>query len=156
MKAIIVDDESSTHVVLQRLLLNFHTDISIVGNAHSLYEGMSLLLEVAPDILFLDIELPDGMGFDLLEKIQDPSFQVVFITAHNDYARTAIGFGALDYLLKPINRHELAKALKKARKRQLERISLQQLEILKETLEHLTLNTLPTRIGISTLEGISF
>lgn len=74
---------------------------------------MLLIRKVKPDVVFLDIQMPDGTGFDLLEKIAVINFQVIFITAYDQYALKAIKFSALDYILKPVDPNQLMEAVKK-------------------------------------------
>ena len=110
MKAIIVDDEVQSHEVLGSLLSQYHPDIEVLAHGYNVREGVELIRKNPPELLFLDVEMPDGLGFDLLEKISTPDFYVIFTTGFAKYAHTAIKFGALDYLLKPIDREELADA----------------------------------------------
>lgn len=156
MKAIIVDDEKNSHRTLQQLLANSHPDVNIIASGESVEEGYKIIKRYKPEVVFLDIEMPDGSGFDLLEKVGDRHFQVIFITAHNEHAITAIKFGALDYLLKPITKEKLATALKRAHKHLDEQVSKEQFRILMETLSQFELKKLPTRIAISTSKGIFF
>lgn len=156
LSALIIDDEEQSHKVLHGLLNLYHPDVEVIAGGYSVKEGLALLEKNDPSILFLDIEMPDGLGFDLLEQVKDPTFHVIFITAFDKYALTAIKFGALDYLLKPIDREELAHSIQKARIRNREQISKEQLKILWDTLKSIEAQKLPTRIAISTLEGIYY
>ncbi|MCB9273146.1 MAG: response regulator transcription factor [Lewinellaceae bacterium] len=156
MKTIIIDDEPQSKVVLQELLKKHHPEVEVVATGSSVEEGYQLLSRYTPEVVFLDIEMPDGKGFDLLERLDDYSFQAIFVTAYNDYALTAIKFGALDYLLKPISGEDLAIALQKAEKKVKEKISRGQIEILLETLRNFEEKKLPTFIAISTLKGIFY
>ena len=157
MTAIIVDDEPQSQLALQKLLAKNHPQVEVLACGGCVQEGYELIKQYEPQVVFLDIEMPDGLGFDLLQRIDDdPSFQVVFITAHNEYALTAIKFGALDYLLKPISEEELAKSLQKVHKQLKEKISEEQVQILLETLRNFEHKKLPTRIAISTNEGILY
>lgn len=156
MTAIIVDDETQSHQVLNRLLAKNHADVQVLASGYSVQEGFELLEKHRPDLVFLDVEMPDGQGFDLLKKFESPEFIVVFTTAHENYALPAIRFGALDFLLKPVSEKELAEALEKARKKKQQQIYNAQLEVLWEALEKLNEHKPPTRISISTQEGIIF
>ena len=137
MTAIIVDDEHQSHLVLKNLLSENHPDITIVASAYSGKEAYEQLLKFQPDIVFLDIELTDGLGFDLLEKFEEPDFLVIFITAYEHYALTAIDFGAFDYLLKPLTKERLQKALDKVRNRNEKKITGKQMELLLQTISDL-------------------
>lgn len=156
MKAIIVDDELQSQRVLKELLAQNHPEVEIAASGGSVEEGYQLIRQHEPEVVFLDIEMPDGLGFDLLKRFTDYKFQVIFITGHNEYAITAIKFGALDYLLKPVSAEELAIALQKASKALKEKISEDQIQILLETLQNFEARKLPTRIAISTLKGIDY
>jgi two-component system, LytTR family, response regulator len=114
MTAIIVDDEEHCREVLEHLLQKYCGDVTLTGSYGSGEEALPALQKHQPDILFLDIEMPDMNGFQLLEKIPSPSFGLIFTTAYNEYALKAIKQSALDYLLKPVDKDELAQAVKKA------------------------------------------
>ena len=110
--AIIVDDEKRNIETLERMLNNFCPQVKILGKAESVRAAIELMEMEMPDVLFLDIEMPGGNGFTLLEHYEDPSFEVIFTTAHDIYAINAIKFAALDFLLKPVNIKELQEAVK--------------------------------------------
>ncbi len=156
MKAIIVDDEAQSQEVLKKLLSKNHPEVEVIATGASVEEGCQLVSRLAPEVVFLDVEMPDGLGFDLLKRLEDCSFQLIFVTAYNDYALTAIKFGALDYLLKPVSEEELAKAVQKAQKNLKEKILQGQIQVLLDTLRNFEEKKLPTRIAISTLKGIFF
>ncbi|GAB5524123.1 MAG: LytTR family DNA-binding domain-containing protein [Roseivirga sp.] len=111
--AIIVDDEPNNRENLRHLLIHHCPDIEILGEAASVAEAMHLIKRVSPEVVFLDIEMPGGDGFSLLEKLQPIHFQVIFVTAFDSYALNAIKFSALDYILKPIDKDELTGAVAK-------------------------------------------
>jgi len=156
MKVIIIDDEAQSHLALEVLLKQKHPSLKILGNGYNMEEGYALIQKYSPDLVFLDIEMPDGTGFDLLQKFAALAFQVIFVTAHNQYARRAIKFGALDYLLKPIASEELTEAIDRAAKKIKEKISTDQLQLMMETFQLLQQKKLPTRLAISTSEGIIY
>lgn len=156
MKVLIIDDEQQSHLVLNTHLKNLNPKIQLLGSAYNVKEGYQLIIKSSPDLIFLDIEMPDGTGFDLLQKFDTLDFQVIFITAHNQYARRAIKFGALDYLLKPILVEELAEAILRAEKKQKEKISGDQLKLMFETFQLLKQKKLPTRLAIYTSKGIIY
>lgn len=111
--AIIVDDEPHNRENLQNMLIRHCPGIEVVGQAASVAEATHLIKRVRPEVIFLDIEMPGGDGFSLLEKLQPVDFQVIFVTAFDSYALNAIKFSALDYLLKPIDKDELMGAVSK-------------------------------------------
>ncbi|WP_226648071.1 LytR/AlgR family response regulator transcription factor [Microbulbifer variabilis] len=111
MKAIIVEDSRLARNELRELLKS-HKHINLVAEAQNCEQAISLIAEKQPDLMFLDINLPDGNGFDILERL-DSTPQVIFTTAYDEYAIQAFEVNALDYLLKPINPKKLKRALDK-------------------------------------------
>lgn len=101
-RAAIIDDDQLARRVLFRILDQHFPDIEIVGEAHSVATGVELIVKEKPDLVFLDIEMPDGTGFDLIEKLPDVNFKLVFTTSYSDYAITAFKYSAFDYILKPV------------------------------------------------------
>ena len=156
MKAIIVDDEQQSHEVLKILIEKGHPDIHIGASGQNVREGLALIARHRPDLVFLDVEMPDGTGFDLLEEIDQPDFHVVFITAHNKYAQDAVRFGALDFLLKPVQTDKLAEALSRVRDKQEEKATVEQWRLAYEAFQQFQQQQLPRRMSVSTMEGIHF
>lgn len=115
MKFVIIDDEEK-HRNLIKSILKEEKNLLCSGEASCVAEGLALIEETSPDLVLLDIDMPDGTGFDLLKSISPIDFQVVFITAHDEFAVKAFKFSALDYLLKPIDPEELLLAVQKAQK----------------------------------------
>jgi two-component system LytT family response regulator len=115
-KAIIIDDIDNSRVTLAHDLEQYCPQIQIIGEANSVKTGIAAILEKKPDVVFLDIELGDGLGFDILEVISNIDFQIIFTTGLDTYGIKAIKFSALDYLLKPIDPDELIKAVNKLEK----------------------------------------
>jgi two-component system LytT family response regulator len=111
MRAVIIDDERLARLEMRRLLAA-HPELEIVGEAANVGEAKALVDKLTPDLLFLDIQMPDGSGFDLLQDLDDPP-DVIFTTAFDTYALNAFNVNALDYLLKPIAPERLAAALQK-------------------------------------------
>ena len=105
--AILVDDEPINNSNLKALLLRHCQQMDIIATANTADEALNQIFSLKPDVVFLDIEMPDKNGFDLLKSIENPQFAVVFVTAYDAYGIMAIKFSALDYLLKPINIEEL-------------------------------------------------
>jgi two-component system LytT family response regulator len=116
MNAIIVDDELNVRNAIRALLAEHFPDINIISSEGTIEAGYEAITRYNPDLLFLDIELPDGNGFDLLRKFPSISFKIIFITGHHEYALDAIKVSALDYILKPVDTDELRLAVEKARK----------------------------------------
>lgn len=118
VNALIIDDEVYARNSLKDDLGVYCSDIKLVGEAENAKAGVELISKHKPDLVFLDIDMPNGSGFDLLEKVRAMNktidFGIIFTTAHDKYALKAIKFSALDYLLKPIVSDELISAVKKA------------------------------------------
>ena len=109
--AVIVDDEIKSREVLKRLLQEVDVDLTIVGEADSVEAGFEVINKENPQLVFLDVEMLDGTGFNLLEKFDDIDFKIIFITAYDKYAIKAFKYSAIDYLLKPTGIDELENAL---------------------------------------------
>lgn len=116
LRAVIVEDEKRSRETLFGLLKMYCKNVEIVGEAENVQEGLMLIRQQSPDVVFLDIQMPDGSGFKLLELIEDIKFDVIFTTAYDQFAIKAIRYSALDYLLKPIYPDDLIRAVKKAEK----------------------------------------
>ncbi|MGD1848155.1 MAG: LytR/AlgR family response regulator transcription factor [Salibacteraceae bacterium] len=112
IRTLIVDDEPDALAVLALLLKDF-PEVTLVGQAHSAREAELLVESEQPELVILDVEMPEANGFDFLHAFEVPPFKVIFATAFDHYAIRAIKHSALDYLLKPVNREELGMALKK-------------------------------------------
>jgi len=113
-KALIVEDEVRSRDFLRNLVEEFCPQLSVGGTASNVDEAVSLINAQSPDVVFMDIEMQTGTGFDVLQKVKDRDFHVIFTTAYDHYAIKAIKFSAVDYLLKPINLEELQLAVGKA------------------------------------------
>jgi two-component system LytT family response regulator len=118
IKAIIVDDEKNSRLVIRELLSETFDEIVVVAEAGDVESAVEAIETNEPDLLFLDIDLPDGTGFDVLKKIEPGGFKVIFITAHHEHAIKAIKFSAFDYILKPVNTNEVIEAVNRALKEQ--------------------------------------
>jgi two-component system, LytTR family, response regulator len=117
LKTILVDDENMAIQTLQMILKDYCPDIEVAGIAKSPLEAIKLINQTHPDLVFLDIEMPNGTGFDVLEAIPERNFDVVFVTAYNHYALKAIKFSAADYILKPIDIEEIIQTVGKIKQR---------------------------------------
>ncbi|MES2761166.1 MAG: LytTR family DNA-binding domain-containing protein [Bacteroidota bacterium] len=113
IKAIIIDDETNNQELISNLLSSYADNIQVVSVADSVENGYKAIVEQQPDLVFLDIQMPDGTGFDLLKKFEKVNFKVIFVTAHQEYAIEAFKYSALDYLLKPLSPSNLISAIKK-------------------------------------------
>lgn len=116
MKTLIIDNEPHLRQGLRELLLAFCTGISLIDEAAGVKDGIGKINSFHPDIVFLDVEMDDGTGFDLLKQLPEHHFQLIFITAHNKYAIEAFRFSAIDYLLKPVDPVALRESVERAEK----------------------------------------
>lgn len=101
-RTVIVDDDILARKVLKRILEQNFEEINICGEADSVASGTELINEVVPELVFMDIEMPDGTGFELIEKLERVDFKLVFTTSYSDYAITAFKYSAFDYIVKPV------------------------------------------------------
>jgi two-component system, LytTR family, response regulator len=111
IRAIIVDDFPTNHKRLRELLREYCPNVEILGVSETVSSSVSIIQEMKPDLVFLDVELPDGTGFDVLQAFHPVPFKVIFFTGHMEYAFQAIRFHAVDYLLKPVVIKELIDAV---------------------------------------------
>jgi len=116
MRAIIVDDEAKSRNTLITSLNRYTPQVEIVADAASVVEALKKIKEHQPDLLFLDVQLPDGSGFDILELLPNLNFKIIFVSAYDKYAIDAFKFSAIDYLLKPVEPELLIKAVEKSAK----------------------------------------
>ncbi|PIP55207.1 MAG: DNA-binding response regulator [Bacteroidetes bacterium CG23_combo_of_CG06-09_8_20_14_all_32_9] len=117
LKTIIIDDENRAVQTLQIILSEYCPQVSVVNKAYSAPEGIKLISLHKPDLIFLDIEMPNGTGFDVLEAFPNRTFDVIFVTAYNNYALKAIKFSAADYILKPVDIEEVVESVKRISER---------------------------------------
>lgn len=149
--ATIVDDEPFCCESLATLLERYCPDVKVLDMCYSAADALRSIHQQKPQLLFLDIEMPHMNGFELLEKIPSIDFELIFTTSYDHYAIKAIRFSALDYLLKPVDRDDLQKAVQKALQRMKSPLP-QQLEILLHKLSHPTIAV--NKIAIPTMEGL--
>lgn len=154
IRSVIVEDEMHSRETLKNLLSEFCTDVEVAGAADSVLNAVNLIREAKPDLVFLDIELQTGTGFDVLSRLSDVHFDVIFTTAFEHYAIRAIKFSSIDYLLKPIDVDELQQAVEKVRAKKNETDYKAQLELLLQNIHKKPGEN--KRICLATLEGIEF
>lgn len=117
MKALIIEDEQKSREMLSEILKKYYPQIAILGLAKNVAEAVELIEKTKPNLLFLDISMPDGTGFDVLEKTLGHHFDIIFTTATDKHALKAIKYSACDYLLKPIDLDELNDAINRVEKK---------------------------------------
>ena len=154
LKVVIVEDEKHSIVALNQLLVEFCDNVEVLGHASTVEDAIELIKTTGPDLVFLDVELHSGTGFDILTAFEKPDFGVIFTTAFEHYAIKAIKFSSIDYLLKPINLVELHKALLKAKKGKDTKLYLSKIKNLVENIQDENLRD--RKICLSTLEGLEF
>jgi two-component system LytT family response regulator len=111
LRAIIVEDEMNSREILRNYLAKYCNGVDVLGEAANIEEGLKAIQNHGPDLVFLDVEMPFGNAFDLLERIPERNFETIFVTAYNQYAMDALNQHAAYYLMKPINIDELIKAV---------------------------------------------
>jgi two-component system LytT family response regulator len=117
IRALIIDDEKPSREVLENFLKDYCEKVEVVATASSIQSGYKAIKKYNPELVFLDIELGDGKGFDLLQMIPEINFSVIFVTAYSEYAVKAFRYSAVDYLLKPVKIEELKEACRRAGER---------------------------------------
>lgn len=145
MRTIIIEDEVDAQSLLQKILDEYCLDIHVLGAATGITTGISLIQEVQPDFIFLDIQLIDGTAFELLEKIEDINFDIIFTTAFEEYALKAFDYDAVHYILKPYSPKSVMQAVERVKKK---RVSTKWIQEVKQHLskqknrfDRLSLNT---------------
>lgn len=135
IKTVIIDDEIAFINTL-KIMLEYRNDFRIVGDARSVKEGFDLINSTHPDLIFLDVKLGDGKGFDILRRLKGHKCNVIFVTAYDHYAVEAFRFCAIDYLLKPIDSDELFNALEKVKENVANNLLQQKFDTLLENIGH--------------------
>lgn len=153
LRAIIVEDEKHSRETLKNLLEDFCEGVTVVGMANAVDDATVMIATMKPDVVFLDIELQSGTGFDILDRLREAPFEVIFTTAFDQYAIKAVKFSSLDYLLKPIDLDELKIAVEKAKKIKDRETYNEQLKIL---LKNIKQQPELSKICLSTFDGIEF
>jgi two-component system LytT family response regulator len=152
LTAVIIDDEPRGRLALRQKLTDYCPEVALAGEAAGGEEGLRLIEDLGPEIVFLDIEMPHMNGFELLQRLPRKNFHLIFTTAYDQYAIKAIKFAAFDYLLKPVDIEELKEAIEKVKKEKSSNTS-GKLEVLEHNLH---LKNALGKIAISTVEGLLF
>lgn len=153
LRVVIIDDEADAINFIKSIIEEYCENLEIVGTANSAAEGTKIINLKHPDLVFLDVEMPHGNGFDLLANFPEKNFDVIFITAYNHYAIKAIKYSAVDYILKPVNINEFLDAVNKVTDKRLrkENVNFNYHTLL----ENLKSNT-PSKLAIPTSEGMEY
>ncbi|NQT78001.1 MAG: response regulator transcription factor [Bacteroidetes bacterium] len=152
IRGIIVEDEIRSRDTLRGLLKRYCKNVEIIAEADSYRSGLVAIREHHPDVVFLDIQMPDGSGFKLLEELDEIKFEIIFTTAFDQFAIKAIKYSALDYLLKPIDPEELVNALKKVENKISKGKLNQNIQVLLDNIKSRDAD--PHKIVLSTFEKI--
>ncbi|MCU0473141.1 MAG: LytTR family DNA-binding domain-containing protein [Bacteroidales bacterium] len=154
LKTVIIDDEANAVDFISSIIGEYCPDLEVAGKANDVADGVQKIQDIKPGLIFLDVEMPNGTGFDLLTQFPEKDFDVIFITAFNHYAIKAIKFSAVDYILKPININEFIEAVNKVvQKRANPPINAgENFRILMENLKTAT----PSRLAIPTSDGMEY
>jgi two-component system, LytTR family, response regulator len=153
IKTIVIDDEHDAVNFIKSIINEYCPKLEVVDVANSANEGAKKIIEKNPDLVFLDVEMPHGSGFDLLSRFPEKIFDVIFITAFNHYAIKAIKFSAVDYILKPININEFIAAVEKVIDK---RTHVQNRDESFQALLENVRSALPGKLAIPTSEGMEY
>jgi two-component system, LytTR family, response regulator len=153
MKAIIIDDEPNAVELLEFRLRQHCPNIEVVAACTSSVKGVAAIRQYGPDLVFLDIEMPQLNGFQVLEAVEDIAFALVFVTAYDKFALKAFSYSAIDYLLKPVETQELIRAVARAEKQQ--HILKEQVQLLKQQLMHSS-KPMSDKIALPYQNGVTF
>ncbi|MCU0445870.1 MAG: LytTR family DNA-binding domain-containing protein [Microscillaceae bacterium] len=132
MQVLIIDNEPEIRLGLRQMLHKYCPQVSIIYEAQGMVDGLQLIQNEVLDVLFLDVELDDGTGIELLQNLNEIPFQVVFITAHNHYAVEAFKFSAIDFLLKPIDIEELIRSIRRVQTNLDKQKIIEQVKVMQE------------------------
>ena len=154
IKTIIIEDEAHSMYVLNDLISQLASDLTVSGTAGHMDSAVQLIENSAPDLVFMDVRIGDGTGFDVLRKLANRNFELIFVTAYDNYAMDAFRFAAIDYLLKPIGMNEFEEAVGRARNRLLEKKRQHTIDVLLHNLTQQ--NEQHKKINIATNNGYEF
>jgi two-component system, LytTR family, response regulator len=150
LRTVIIDDEINGRNILKSFIAKYCSGISIIGEAESVKSGFELIEEVEPDLIFLDIQMQDGTGFDLLEKFKLRKFKTIFVTSFDNYAIKAFKFSAVDYILKPVDPDNLVEAVNRVKELNSGNQFQEKIDVLISNINSLE------KIGLPAADGIRF
>ncbi|HYG52625.1 MAG TPA: LytTR family DNA-binding domain-containing protein [Flavobacteriales bacterium] len=149
MKAVIIDDEERGRITIRNYIGTYANFITLAGEADSVETGIALIESLRPEIIFLDIQMGDGTGFDLIDQLKDRTFNVVFVTAFDHFALKAFQFNAMDYLLKPLDPDAFKRTTEKLRSSKIRNLETQ-IEAL------INFNKKPLKIALPSTDSIKY
>lgn len=153
IKAVVIDDEKRSRDTLSGLLRKYCSeDVDVIAEADGFITGLETIRTMSPDVIFLDIQMPDGSGFKMLEELDEINFEVIFTTAYDQFAIKAIRYSALDYLLKPIIPAELKNAVDKVKQKKSDGTINKHIKVLLDNIKEKGATS--KRIVLSTSEGM--
>lgn len=152
--ALIIDDEVDGREVLKTAIKKYCPEVSLLGICETPEQGLVAIQSLKPELVFLDVQMPQMSGFDLLQQLLPLTFEVIFVTAHDQYAIKAIRFSALDYLLKPVDVDDLIHAVKKVQERLQQKNSAHQYQSVLNNIQYRARKI--ERLAVPTFEGIEF
>jgi two-component system LytT family response regulator len=147
---VLIDDESKSRENIKWLLNTYHPEFEVVCEGDSVKQGIKSILEFQPDVVFLDIEMQDGTGFDLLDMLPQKNFHLIFSTSHDHFAIKAFKYSAIDYLLKPIDSELLSETLQRIKNINISNQLEQKINILTDNRKTIE------KIGLPSMDGIRF
>lgn len=153
IQAVLVEDEKKSMLTLLNLLEKYCPEVKVIATAGSVEEGLSVIRQFSPELVFLDIAMPDGDAFDLLNQLEEIDFDIIFTTAFNEYAIKAFDFAALHYLLKPINYSDLMEAVHRYQRAKTDHLITERIQVLNQSLQQNYVKiSLPTTDGLIILD----
>jgi two-component system LytT family response regulator len=154
IRTVLIDDETDSIRVLQKLLETYCPQIEVVGTAEGVETGLEVIQATRPDLLLLDIEMTQGNAFDLLNQLRPLTFQVIFVTAFDNYAIRAFKYSAVDYLLKPVDIDELVSAVRRVAERSQQRNIIDQMQVFLDNMG--TYSLAQQKMAVPTVDGLIF
>jgi two-component system LytT family response regulator len=154
IRTVLVDDETDSIRVLQKLLEKYCPQVTVVGTAEGVETALAAIQGTRPDLLFLDIEMMQGNAFDLLNQLRPLTFQVIFVTAFDNYAIRAFKYSAVDYLLKPVDIDELVSAVDRVSERSQQKNIIDQMQVFLDNMG--TFNLATQKMAVPTVDGLIF
>ncbi|MEY3238492.1 MAG: hypothetical protein RI883_2593 [Bacteroidota bacterium] len=142
LRAILVDDEEGARDVLQNLLLRFCPNVELIAKCENVLQAVKTIKKEQPDLVFLDIEMPNYAGYEIVNFFDEVNFEIIFVTAYDQYAIRAFEIAAIDYLLKPVDIERLQNAISKVEKQKNLLQQTERLSILKDSMENKQLNNI--------------